>query len=204
MELDFKTVKALSSPTRIEILRSALKGETTTTQISDELGKSKSTVSSHLKTLSNAGLLEKDEKEGRKRVSYVPTGKAKAIVEGRERSVKFSIATGFLFAIIGTASVGRYALSGFVGMSANSADSASGSQNNSEALTAMDSGSSSDQMNSLMMESAEKGAQVANNTAETANSVFEPELVFLAAGVLFLSTSALTFAYGYLMNRLGN
>ena len=189
MELDFKTVKALSSPTRIEILRSALDGETTTTQISDELGKSKSTVSNHLQTLSDAGLLDKDEVEGRKRVSYVPTGKAKAIVEGRERNVKFSIATGFLFAIVGTAAAGRYATSTFGLMSGASRD--------------MSAQTSEPQMGAMMADSAERSADLASTGGSEAASVFQPELVFLAAGILFLSTSALAFAYGYLMNRLG-
>lgn len=190
MELDFKTVKALSSPTRIEILRNTLQGETTTTQLSDELGKSKSTVSSHLQTLSNAGLLDKDQKEGRKRVTYAPTGKAKAIVEGRERNVKFSIATGFLFAIAGTAATGRYAIAGASLAGANSGD---------QIETADQSGS---ELSAMMADTAEKGAQAANSASET-SSAFEPELIFLAAGIIFLSTSALAFAYGYLMNRLG-
>ena len=191
MELDFKTVKALSSPTRIEILRKALGGENTTTQISEELGKSKSTVSSHLQTLSDAGLLDKDEVEGRKRVSYTPTGKARAIVEGRERNVKFSIATGFIFAIAGTASAGRYAADsiGFLSTSSNAPTE--------------EGASSSGEMGAMMMDSAERSAQAANSASE-ASSVLEPELVFLAACVLFLSTSAIAFAYGYLLNRLGN
>ena len=68
MNLDFKTVKALSSPTRIEILAYALKNEATPTGTAKKVGKSKSTVSSHLDKLVDSGLLEKDEKEGRKRV----------------------------------------------------------------------------------------------------------------------------------------
>jgi DNA-binding transcriptional ArsR family regulator len=190
MELDFKTVKALSSPTRIQILRRTLNGENTTTQISKELDKSKSTVSDHLQTLSNAGLLDKDEKEGRKRVTYSPTGKAKAIVEGRERNVKFSIATGMIFAIAGTAAAGRYAVDSLGVLGMKSAESAT-------------SGSDGGEMNAMMAESADTAARNADKAAE-ASSVLEPELVFLAAGILFLSTSALAFAYGYLMNQLGS
>lgn len=100
MDLDFKSVKALASPTRIKILNHLLEKEATTTKLADELGKSKSTISDHLKVLTDSELIDKDEKEGRRRVIYRPTDSAKAIVEGRERKVKFSIAssaiTGFL------------------------------------------------------------------------------------------------------------
>lgn len=91
MELDFDTVKALSSRTRIRILNAALEKESTPTDLSDKVGKSKSTVSSHLDKLQNAGLLEKDQVEGRRRVIYKPTSKTKAIIKGRNRKVKFSI-----------------------------------------------------------------------------------------------------------------
>lgn len=100
MDLDFKSVKALASPTRIKILNHILEKEATTTDIADELDKSKSTISDHLKVLTDSELIDKDEEEGRRRVIYRPTDSAKAIVEGRERKVKFSIAssaiTGFL------------------------------------------------------------------------------------------------------------
>lgn len=103
MNLDFKTVKALSSPTRIEILAHALKNEATPTNTADRVGKSKSTVSSHMDTLVDSGLLEKDEKEGRKRVVYSPTRKAEAIVNGREKKVKFSIASSMVTGPAGAA-----------------------------------------------------------------------------------------------------
>jgi len=50
MEINFNTVKALS-PTRVKILDQILDKESTPTQISNELDKSKSTISSHLSTL---------------------------------------------------------------------------------------------------------------------------------------------------------
>jgi len=77
MEINFNTVKALSSPTRVKILDQILDKESTPTQISNELDKSKSTISSHLSTLQNADLIEKDSKEGRRRVTYSPTKKQK-------------------------------------------------------------------------------------------------------------------------------
>lgn len=101
MELDFKTVKALSSATRIKILRLVLQSDYSPTEISDEIGRSKSTVSSHLEHLQKAGLVEKDKEEGRRRVLYSSTRKAKAIVEGKERKVKFSIASSAITGLTG-------------------------------------------------------------------------------------------------------
>lgn len=103
MNLDFETIRALSSPTRIRILSQSLKSEATTTQLSREIDKSKSTVSSHLETLVNSGLLEKDEEDGRKRVVYRPTKKAEAIVQGKQRKVRFSVASSTVSTLIGVA-----------------------------------------------------------------------------------------------------
>lgn len=103
MELDLQTVKALSSPTRIKIIDAILESESTPTQLSEDLGKSKSTVVSHLEKLSDAGLVEKDSEEGRRRVTYYPTRKARAIVEGRERKVKFSLASSVVSGVGGAA-----------------------------------------------------------------------------------------------------
>jgi DNA-binding transcriptional ArsR family regulator len=101
MELDFETIKALSSPTRVKILRETMGREPTTTQISDELGKTKSTVSSHLKKLQEAGLVEKRSEEGRKRVIYSSTEKADAIIQGKSRKVRFSVLSSVSTAFIG-------------------------------------------------------------------------------------------------------
>ncbi|MFP4038387.1 MAG: ArsR/SmtB family transcription factor [Candidatus Nanohaloarchaea archaeon] len=106
MDLDFQTVKALSSPTRIKILSQALKTEATTTQLSREIGKSKSTVSSHLDTLVDSGLLKKDEEDGRKRVVYRPTEKAEAIVKGKQRKVRFSVASSAVTGLAGLTALG--------------------------------------------------------------------------------------------------
>lgn len=106
MELDYKAIKALSAPTRIKILHRLLEKEATPTQLSDALGKSKSTISSHLSTLEEAGLVEKDKQEGRRRVTYAPTRKAQAIVEGRERTVRFSVASSVLAMVMGATVIG--------------------------------------------------------------------------------------------------
>jgi len=91
MDLDIESVKALSSRTRLRMLGEMKEGNSTTTNISDTMDLSKSTVSGHLDTLEDAGLVEKDQKEGRRRVTYRLTSKAEAIVEGRKRKVRFSL-----------------------------------------------------------------------------------------------------------------
>ncbi len=106
MELDYSVIKALSSPTRIKILHRVLDKESTPTRLSDDLGKSKSTISSHLSVLADAGLVEKDEEEGRRRVTYAPTRKAQAIIEGRERTVKFAVTSSVLSTVLGIGLIG--------------------------------------------------------------------------------------------------
>lgn len=106
MELDFKTIKALSSPTRIKLLHrilleDELQKNVTPTTLSEDLGKAKSTISGHLDVLQDAGLVERDEESGRRRVMYAPTSKAKAIIEGSERKVRFAVTSGALSAVGG-------------------------------------------------------------------------------------------------------
>lgn len=99
--MDFKTVKALSSPTRIRILNCILEKQRTPTEISNKVGKSKSTISSHLETLSESGLILKNKKEGRKRVLYEPTEKAENIVKGKEKKVTFTLTSSVISMLAG-------------------------------------------------------------------------------------------------------
>ncbi|WEL19571.1 winged helix-turn-helix domain-containing protein [Candidatus Nanohalococcus occultus] len=178
MEIDRKTVEALASPTRIEILKAALEGESTTTDISEEIQKTKSTVSSHIEKLTEAQLLEKDAEEGRRRVNYTPTRKARSIIKGRRKKMQFSLLTGFAAIIAGGAAFWNY----FEPMSTNSAEATVQSR----------------EMTAMAMDTAARG------TAETSNTggVPELELVFLAAGAVFFSVSIISFLYGYVMMRL--
>lgn len=184
MELDFKSIKALSSPTRLKILRKVLEDEATTTQLSDEIGKSKSTVSSHLKELTEAGLLEKDKKEGRRRVVYKPTRKADAIVQGKERKVKFSVASSVLSAAGGTFLIWKDLASQKIAdkspdMMAESGDSGIGAM------------------------SMEAG-NMSRDTAEAASqSSGEPIQILLFAGIGLLTFSLSTLVYGLAINHLG-
>ena len=163
MNLDFKTVRALSSPTRVEILSHSLQNEATPTNTADKIGKSKSTVSSHLEKLVKAGLLEKDQEPGRKRVIYQPTKKAEAIVNGRERKVKFSITSSAITAFTGLAFL--YPLTG--------------------GLSTVD-----DAEANIMMESADAAPEAAEPGLQTA--LAEPFL-FISAGFILVSLTALSY-----------
>lgn len=178
MEIDFKTIRALSSSTRVKILNSLLEKRTTPTQLSKKTGKSKSTVSSHLSKLRKAGLIEKESKEGRKRVLYSPTPKAEAIVTGKERKIKFSLASSGLTAFTGIA-VGFYSLTQFSFLS--------GAQ---------------DQQMEASMHAADTGTRMAVETAESSSLLFSAESLFFL-GIGFLMVSGLTLIYGLLMKMLG-
>lgn len=203
MELDFKTVKALSSPTRLNILREVLEKESTPTRLSDELEKSKSTVSSHLKTLTDAELLEKDKVEGRKRVIYRPTRKAEAIVEGRERKVKFSIASSAISSFAGVALLGYATILQKSFMASKSAgDTATalksqGIERGAEAgISAM----------SKSMESAQNASESAAHTSDhlvNLAGMLQPESAFLYMGAGLLGIAALSLLYGLMMRKLG-
>lgn len=175
MEIDSSTVKALASPTRIQILKATLNGRSTTTGISEDLEKTKSTVSTHLETLTDAGLLEKDEEEGRRRVVYTPTRKAESIIKGRRKKMQFSLATGFVAMIAGGAAFWQF----FDPINSNAA-----------------SRQSADSMGTLSMDAAKESGTAASS------GIPELDNLFLAAGVMFFSISAASFAYGYTMNQL--
>lgn len=183
MELDFGTVKALSSPTRIRILNQVLEEESTPTSLSDSLDKSKSTVSSHLETLVDAGLVEKDAEEGRRRVVYQPTRKAQHIVEGRERRVKFSLTSSIVSGIAGFALVGSH----LINFGKSGAYTATELQAQSGAAMTADG-----------MDTAAKGSEAAAN-----GMAVDPATVVLAFGVGFLALSAATFFYGLAMRKIG-
>ncbi len=182
MELDFGTVKALSSPTRIKILNQVLEEESTPTSLSNSLGKSKSTVSSHLETLVEAGLVDRDAEEGRRRVVYQPTRKAQHIVNGREKRVKFSLTSSIVSGFVGVTLVGSQVFS--------SIKSASGTfQSQGEAGISA--------MTAEGMDTAARGAEAASQGA------FDPGMAILASGIGLLGLSAAAFLYGIAMRKLG-
>ncbi len=174
MELNFRSVKALSSPTRIRILRELLDHESTPTSLSDTIGRSKSTISTQLATLQDAGLVEKDEKEGRRRVVYRPTSKAKAIVKGRERKVRFSLVSSALSGVFSA------------GIFLNELVLAAEEQTEPQAFQAM-------------TESAQDGAGGA--TAAPATGV-SPDTLMLVLGGILLAATVLLLMYGLVLRNL--
>lgn len=175
MDLDFKTVRALSSPTRIKILRHAMEEEATTTKLSREVGKSKSTISSHLEKLVRADLLEKDKEEGRKRVVYRPTDKSKAIVNGRTKKVKFSVVSSAVTAI-----TGLVLLWPVLDIGSNLSD-------DSDALTGPEYEAD------MMMEDA------ARDTVEESGRELVQSEPFLLASVAFFGIAVSALAYGLIL-----
>lgn len=185
MELDFKSIRALSSPTRLKILKKVMDKESTTTKLSDELGKSKSTISSHLTELTEAGLLEKDKKEGRRRVVYKSTRKADAIVKGKERKVKFSVASSVLSAAGATVLIWQ----SFREKANVGAQDLSSSSSSSGQMGAYDA-----------MEAGKKATDTAAQAAQDPGFFPEEILLMISAGLLTISAS--TLLYGLALNKL--
>ena len=195
MNIGFDSVRALASPTRLEILSIVLnEDEATTTKISDELGKSKSTVSSHLKVLKEADLLEKDEEEGRRRVIYNPTDKSKAIVEGKERKVKFSITSSALTAAGGAILLSR----GSTGLTGKVGERVPGpaSSEESGAMGTMDSGvqgAETGEAGQMMAESVNQTSQNATQIARFIQNIPESSLVLFGGLLVLIALLLLTY-----------
>lgn len=195
MNIGFDSVRALASPTRLEILSIVLnEDEATTTKISDELGKSKSTVSSHLKILKEADLLEKDEEEKRRRVIYNPTDKSKAIVEGKERKVKFSITSSALTAAGGAILLSR----GSTGLTGKVGERVPGpaSSEESGAMGTMDSGvqgAETGEAGQMMAESVNQTSQNATQIARFIQNIPESSLVLFGGLLVLIALLLLTY-----------
>jgi|APHM01.1.fsa_nt_gi Predicted transcriptional regulator len=200
MELDFKSIRALSSPTRVKILKKVMEKESTTTKLSDELGKSKSTISSHLTELTEAGLLEKDKKEGRRRVVYSPTGKAEAIVKGKERKVKFSVASSVFSAAAGTFLIWK-------DLTAKVANKVPGSSSGAAKYLSESGGENGSMGTFNAMDAGDAARETANNTAQKAAETAQGggiEDLFLFFGLCLLGFSASALIYGLTIKRLGS
>lgn len=196
MDLDYKSVKALASPTRLEILRKVLNEEATTTKLSEDLEKSKSTVSSHLKVLTESGLLEKDEEEGRRRVVYKATGKAKAIAENRERKVKFSVMSSALtaFGAVYFISNGLTSTLGYTSGTRSQLE-----EESAGAMGAMDAGPGT-----MTAETGETVNQTAQNTAEGIQILQKvPEInIETVLGIILVLTTLTALIYAFIHFQL--
>ncbi|OGI12642.1 hypothetical protein A3K64_03610 [Candidatus Micrarchaeota archaeon RBG_16_36_9] len=82
MEIDRKTLKALSADTRLNILKSLGKRRKTPSELSKELNLATSTVVEHLNKLEEADLIRREE-TGHKWIYYNLTEKGSSLVKPR-------------------------------------------------------------------------------------------------------------------------
>ncbi|QGA81022.1 ArsR/SmtB family transcription factor [Candidatus Nanohalobium constans] len=181
MELDFDTVKALSSQTRIQILHETVSKEPTPTDISKSIDRSKSTVSSHLSKLQEAGLVEKDEVDGRRRVIYRATDKTETILKGKNQKVKFSILSTVSSIWIG------------VGLTLSSLKN----------ITETGSSAAKSQAGQMGAMALDKTESTASETGGAFLSNFQPVDSLLFVGVFFLSIALASLIYGLFMSQIG-
>lgn len=106
VELDFSSIRALSSRTRIRILRELMRERMTPSGLSERLDASTSDVVLHLETLANAELVEEQPGEGFNTV-YAPTQKAASIVDNSTTQVTFSIGSSAIAGLAGLAAIGQ-------------------------------------------------------------------------------------------------
>ncbi len=83
IELDRSSFKALSSDTRLKIIKNLNEKDMRVTDLSDNLDLSKPTISEHLNKLEDSGLIEKREERDKKRVYYSLSDKSKSLLEPR-------------------------------------------------------------------------------------------------------------------------
>jgi DNA-binding transcriptional ArsR family regulator len=84
--LDTESFRALSSETRVQLLKHLDEKRLTLTNLSKKMELAKATVSSHLESLENAGLIRRID-EGRKWIYYSLTAKGKAVLHPESQKV---------------------------------------------------------------------------------------------------------------------
>ncbi|MBU3896559.1 MAG: winged helix-turn-helix domain-containing protein [Nanoarchaeota archaeon] len=80
MEIDKKTIMALSSDSRLDILKMLKEQRMLPSEISKKIDLAPSTISEHLKKLENANLIKREER-GAKWVYYNLTPKGKSLIQ---------------------------------------------------------------------------------------------------------------------------
>lgn len=112
MEIDRETIKALSSDTRIEILKALSQRRYTISELSRKLGIAVPTVFEHIKKLENAELVVRKE-TGHKWIYYEITEKGRSIIKPKKPVyVILSLFIGVAFSVAGTFKLFRIAKSG--------------------------------------------------------------------------------------------
>ncbi len=102
--LDSESFKALSSETRIKLLKLLDGRRMTLSDLAKRMELAKATVSSHLESLLNAGLVRKRD-EGRKWIYYSLTRKGNAILHPEITKIYVVIALALVFLAVGITSM---------------------------------------------------------------------------------------------------
>lgn len=102
--LDAESFKALSSETRVQLLKHLDEDRLTLTNLAKKMDLAKATVSSHLESLENAGLIRRID-EGRKWIYYSLTGKGRAVLHPESEKVGIILALSVGLSLIGLASL---------------------------------------------------------------------------------------------------
>lgn len=106
--LDAEAFKALSSDTRLQILKSLDARPLTVSEMGRLLGLNKATVFEHLKQLSQADLVKKSDDEGRKWVYYKLTWKGKNVLHPENVQFMLLLGTAALSVAGAVATLGRF------------------------------------------------------------------------------------------------
>jgi len=107
---DEELLKALTSDTRRNIVKTLSEGDRNPSDLSRLLKKSKSTIVEHLEKLMKAGLVEKNERPGHKWIFYSLTRKGESYVSKKSKRLVIILSSVFL-SIIG----GVFSLVGYLG-----------------------------------------------------------------------------------------
>ena len=103
-----ETLKTLSSETRRRIIKELSTGYRTPSDLSKILKKSKSTIAEHLEKLMVAGLVEKEQRPGRKWVFYSLTNEGKHLVSSKTNKIIIILSVTLLSILAGGFSLFNY------------------------------------------------------------------------------------------------
>ncbi|MBU3904555.1 MAG: winged helix-turn-helix domain-containing protein [Nanoarchaeota archaeon] len=106
MEIDKKTIKLLSSDTRVNILKSLSRRRKTLTELASEFDLAKSTITEHLSKLEESNLIIKQE-TGRKWIYYELSSKGEKLIKPKTPTPFVILLTlGIIIIIFGSMSLG--------------------------------------------------------------------------------------------------
>jgi DNA-binding transcriptional ArsR family regulator len=106
--VDREVLKALSTETRMDILKLLSAGGRNPSFVAKKLGKSDATIVEHLQALERAGLVKKTVSPGRKWVFYSLTERGRGIASGKSRNLVIILAASLLAMLFGVGSFAGY------------------------------------------------------------------------------------------------